>query len=173
MENKKDENLENSVEHNNDDSEYVKNGSAALFFKAGAISVMLLGFIIVSLNIIFVSFGMHATVINFGEGIIAGVFYIVISLVLLIFLSKKTASAVRMMIFCNAFLLVIGITLNIINGFQIRSIYYSFKRRVDITGTREEQDLMIVLGTQMVAHMLVLLIGIVDILETSKLFKKA
>ena len=107
-------------------NKHVKNGSAATCMKTTGILVMLLGLIVSVLNIIFIYFGMNSDwyegnigvlkVISVGEGIIAGVFYIIISLIMLFYLSKKDPSAVRMLILCNVFLLVISFTLSIVNA---------------------------------------------------------
>ena len=165
---------------------HVKNGSAAICMKATGILVMLLGLIVSVLNIIFIYFGIHSDwydgnigvlkVISIGEGIIAGTFYIIISIIVLIYLSKKEPSAVRMIILCNIFLLLISFTLSIVNGCQIGMVEFFFPESFEtdqevIIGKEEKKDQMDVLIVQMVAHMVVLVISALDIVGSTKLFK--
>ena len=155
--------------------------------KTTVILVMLLGLIVSVLNIIFIYFGLNSEwyegnigvlkVISVGEGIIAGVFYIIISLIMLFYLSKKDPSAVRMLILCNVVLLVIGFTLSIVNGCQIGMVETffpdTFKTDQEVTtGEEEKKDQMAVLAVQMVAHMIILVISAADMVGTTKLFKE-
>jgi hypothetical protein len=177
----------NNINHANEKIEYVKNGSAAIYLKTTGILVMLLGLIVSVLNIIFIYFGMNSNwytgnigilkVISVGEGIIAGIFYIIISLIVLFYLSKKVSSAVRMIIICNVFLLVISFTLSIVNGCQIGMVQTffpdSFKTEQEVTtGEQEKKDQMAVLGVQVVAHMMVLVIAAADMVGATKLFNE-
>ena len=176
----------NNTNYASERIECVKNGSVAMYLKATAILVMLLGLIVSVLNIIFIYFGMNThwytgnigvlKVISIGEGIIAGVLYIVISLIILASLSKKSSSVVRMIILCNIFMLVIGFTLSIVNGCQIGMVQTFFPKVVETTkeateDEQEKEDQMAVLGVQMVAHMMVLVIAAASMLGTTKLFK--
>ena len=176
----------NNTNYASEKIEIVKNGSVAMYLKATAILVMLLGLIVSVLNIIFIYFGMNTNwytgnigvlkVISIGEGIIAGVLYIVISLIILASLSKKSSSVVRMIILCNIFMLVIGFTLSIVNGCQIGMVQTFFPKVVETTkeateDEQEKEDQMAVLGVQMVSHMMVLVIAAASMLGTTKLFK--
>ena len=166
---------------------HVKNCSLTICMKATGILVMLLGLVVSILNIIFIYVGIHSDwyngnigvlkVISVGEGIIAGTFYIIISIIVLIYLSKKEPSAVRMIFIFNIFLLVISFTLSIVNGCQIGMVESffpgSFETDQEITIAEEEKkDQMDVLIVQLVAHMMVLVISAIDILGSTKLFKK-
>ena len=153
--------------------EHVKNGCVAIYLKVTAILVMLLGLVVAVLNIIFIYFGINSDwysgnianlrVISVGEGFISGVFYIIISWVLLIYLSKNFASALR--ILCNVFLLVIGITLIIVNSCQIVMVQTFFHNSFKEDQIRQ----MALLGVQMLAHMFVLVIAAADLLGVTKL----
>ena len=176
----------NNTNYASEKIEIVKNGSVAMYLKATAILVMLLGLIVSVMNIIFIYFGMNTNwytgnigvlkVISIGEGIIAGVLYIVISLIILASLSKKSSSVVRMIILCNIFMLVIGFTLSIVNGCQIGMVQTLFPKVAETTkeateDEQEKEDQMAVLGIQMVAHMMILVIAAASMLGTTKLFK--
>ena len=134
---------------------------------------MFLGLLVMIFNIIFIYFGINSDwysgnianlkVISVGEGIIAGVFYIIISWILLIYLSKNFASALR--ILCNVFLLVIGITIIIVNSCQIVMVQTFFHNSFKEDQMRQ----MALLGVQMLAHMLVLVIAAADLLGVTKL----
>ena len=178
----------NNINHANGKIEYVKNGSAAIYLKITGILVMLLGLIVSVLNIIFIYFGMNSNwytgnigilkVISVGEGIIAGIFYIIISLSVLFYLSKKVSSAVRMIIICNVFLLVISFTLSIVNGCQIGMVQTFFPKNFKTvqeftTGDQDKMDQMAVLAVQMAAHMVVLVIAAVNVVGATKLFRRA
>ena len=177
----------NIINLTDEKSKHVKNGTAATCMKTTGILVILLGLIVSVLNIIFIYFGLNSDwyagnigvlkVISVGEGIIAGVFYIIISLIMLLYLSKKDPSAMRMLILCNVFLLVISFTLSIVNGCQIGMVETffpdSFKTDQEVTiGEEEKKDQMAVLAVQMVAHMIVLVISAADMVGTTKLFNE-
>ena len=171
----------NKISLTNMKSKHVKNGPAATCMKTTGIVVMLLGLIVSVLNIIFIYFGMNSDWyegnIGVGEGIIAVVFYIIISLIMLFYLSKKDPSAVRMLILCNVFLLVISFTLSIVNGCQIGMVETffpdSFKTDQEVTiGEEDKKDQMAVLAVQMVTHMIVLVISAADMVGTTKLFNE-
>ena len=177
----------NSMKQEHEKITHVKSGSAAICMKVTGILVMLLGLIVSTLNIIFIYFGIHSDwyngnigvlkVISVGEGIIAGTFYIIISFIVLFYLSKKEPSAVRMIILCNIFLLVISFTLSIVNGCQIGMVEFFFPESFEtdqevIMAEEEKKDQMDVLIVQMVAHMMVLVISAIDIVGSTKLFKK-
>ena len=165
---------------------HLKNSRAATYMKATGILVMLLGLIVSVLNIIFIYYGIHSDwyegnigvlkVISIGEGIIAGTFYIIISIIVLFYLSKKQPSSARMIILCNIFLLVISFTLSIVNGCQIGMVEFFFPERIEtdqeiLIAEEEKKDQMDVLIVQMFAHMMVLVISAMDIVGSTKLFK--
>lgn len=178
----------NAINTGDEKVTHIKNSSVAICMKTSGLLVMLLGLIVSVLNIIFIYFGMHSDwyegsigalkVISVGEGIIAGVFYILISMILLLYLSKKDPSAVRMIILCNVFLLVISFTLSIVNGCQIGMVETFFPRSFEtdqevLIGEGEKKDQMDVLVVQMVAHMIVLVISATHLVWTTKLFKES
>ena len=165
----------------------MKNKTASICLKSTSILILLIGLLVSILNIIFIYFGMHSNwyngnagilkVISVGEGIIAGVFYIILSLILLVFLSRKSLFAAKMIILCNSFLIVISFTLSIVNGCQIGMVETFFPGNFETEEAatiayKERQDQMGVLGVQMASHMVVLVTGAANILGASKLFRK-
>ena len=105
---------------------------------------ILLGFLVIILNILFILFGMNSgwyyfvdslgtelEVISIGEGIIAGFFYIIFAVVFLIKLAQEDTDSMVLYVM-NVLILMISMVLAIANACQIGMVDQVRKEFPDI-----------------------------------------
>ena len=150
-----------------------KNEKVKLLLEVAGILELFLGVFVIVLNILFIYFGMNSgwyffkdsfgtemKVISIGEGIIAGFFYIVFASIFLIKLCFGGTRTILMSIL-NILMTIISFTLVLTNACQIGLVSWyvsattSVMKEEKLMEKMEEQQ-MVVLSLQMVAHMMVM-----------------
>ena len=155
-----------------------QNEKVKLFLEIAGLSELFLGVLVIVLNILFIYFGMNSgwyyfkdslgteiKVISIGEGIIAGVFYIVFASIFLIKLCSEGCGIILMSIM-NILMIILSFTLVLTNACQIGLVswYVPLSPSGVMRGTEQEDRLMekmeeqqmVVLSLQMVANMMVM-----------------
>ena len=160
----------NSISNVNDDKEYLKSKCSAFYLQVTAIIVMLLGLLVFVFNIITIIMSTGSlNAVSVGEGILGGLVYIVISLIVLYDISQKTPSG--RIIICNILLLINSFSLSIVSGCQAAMLQISISRLVK--ADQEINRVIIQLGVlcaKVVANLMVFFISVSHLVVCTKLF---
>ena len=160
----------NSISNVNGDKEYLKRKCFAFYLQVTAIIVMLLGLLVFVINIITIILSTGSlNAVSVGEGILGGLVYIVISLIVLYNISQKTPSG--RIIICNILLLIISFSLSIVSGCQAAMLQTSLSRLVK--ADQEINRVIIQLGVlcaKVVANLMVFFISVSHLVVCTKLF---
>ena len=138
--------------------------------RLGPIIVRLLGLLVFVFNIITIIMSTGSlNIVIVGEGILGGLVYIVISLIVLYDISQKTRSG--RIIICNILLLIFSFSLSIVSGCQAAMIQTSLSRLVK--ADQEIIRVIIQLGVlcaKVVANLMVFFISVSHLVVCTKLF---
>ena len=166
----------------------VKNERIKLFLEVAGVVALILGNLVIVLNILFIyiginsgwyyfkdSLGTELKVISIGEGIIGGFFYNIFAIIFVIKLSS-TGSGTILMYIMNILMIILSFTLALLNACQIGLVSWYVPKTIHeedakLMDNLEEQQ-MVVLSLQMVAHMGVMVSAVGAILGLTNLFTK-
>ena len=158
----------NSISNVNGDKEYLKRKCFAFYLQVTAIIVRLLGLIVFNIITIIMSTG-SLNIVIVGEGILGGLVYIVISLIVLYDISQKTRSG--RIIICNILLLIFSFSLSIVSGCQAAMIQTSLSRLVKADQEINRVIIQVgVLCAKVVANLMVFFISVSHLVVCTKLF---
>ena len=170
--------------------ERVKKVKVNLFLEVIGILEIFLGVLVIVLNILFIYFGMHSgwyyfqdslgtelKVISIGEGIIAGFFYIIFATFFLVKLCSG-GSGTKLMSILNILMVILSFTLILTNACQIGLVSWYIPKTMSAMYPEQEAKLMdkteeqqmVVLSLQMVAHMVVMVSAVGAVVGLPKLF---
>ena len=170
----------------------VKSERVKLFLEVAGVVDLFLGVLVTALNIIFIYFGINSgwyyvkdsletdlKVISIGEGIIAGFFYILFAIIFLIKLSTGGSGTILMSIL-NILMIILSFTLILTNACQIGLVSWYVPSTTSAMDPEQdaklmdklEEQQMVVLSLQMVAHMGVMVSAVGAMVGLTKLFRK-